>query len=154
MAKFKYRMQNILNIKLKLEEQAKMEYAQAIARVATEEKVLRQITLRETAYEEAGRKLRSGISYAVNLKENNMALTTLREAVKHQETVLSQAKAKAEEERMKLQEAMQERKTQEKLYEGAFENFIKEENARESKEVDELTSYTYGQKKQNGVTEE
>jgi len=36
---------------------------------------------------------------------------------------------------------------QEKLREKAFETFIKEENARESKEVDELTSYTYGQKR-------
>ncbi|MGN0155958.1 MAG: flagellar FliJ family protein [Lachnospiraceae bacterium] len=46
--------------------------------------------------------------------------------------------------REKLQNAMQERKTQEKLYENAFEDFKKEVNAKESKEVDELTSYTYG----------
>ena len=29
----------------------------------------------------------------------------------------------------------------------AFEVFVREENARESKEVDELVSYTYGQKR-------
>ena len=42
---------------------------------------------------------------------------------------------------------MQERKINEKLTENAFEVFIREENARESKEVDELVSYTYGQKR-------
>ena len=41
---------------------------------------------------------------------------------------------------------MQESKTQEKLREKAFEQFVKEENKRESKEIDELVSYTYGRK--------
>ena len=45
---------------------------------------------------------------------------------------------------MALQSAMQERKTQEKLYENAFAEFMQEENAREGREVDELTSYKYG----------
>ena len=37
MAKFIYRMQNILNIKLRLETQAKTEYAENAARLAAEE---------------------------------------------------------------------------------------------------------------------
>ena len=37
-------------------------------------------------------------------------------------------------------------RSQEKLREKAFEQFVAEENSKESKEVDELTSYTYGQK--------
>jgi flagellar FliJ protein len=64
-----------------------------------------------------------------------------------QQIQVSKAEAKLEEERQKLQEAVQERKIQEKLRENAFEVFIREENARESKEVDELVSYTYGQKR-------
>lgn len=38
MAKFIYRMQNILNIKLRLETQAKTEYAENAARLAAEKK--------------------------------------------------------------------------------------------------------------------
>ena len=34
----------------------------------------------------------------------------------------------------------------EKLKERAFEDFLRELSAQEAKEVDELTSYTYGQK--------
>lgn len=51
-----------------------------------------------------------------------------------------------EQARIKLAEVMMERKTHETLKEKAFEEFLREENRREGKEVDELTSYTYGQK--------
>ena len=50
-----------------------------------------------------------------------------------------------------LQEAMQERKTQERLYENAFAEFIQEENAKEGREIDELTSYKYGRKSREEV---
>ena len=53
---------------------------------------------------------------------------------------------------IKLQDAMQERKIQEKLRENAFEAFMEEEKARESREIDELTSYTYGQKTMEEAT--
>ena len=49
-----------------------------------------------------------------------------------------------------ITEAMKESKTHEKLKEKAFESFMKEENAREYKEIDELVSYTYGQKRNSG----
>ena len=64
-----------------------------------------------------------------------------------QKIEIRKAEEALEKERQKLQEAVQERKIQEKLRENAFEVFMKEENARESKEVDELVSYTYGQKR-------
>ena len=56
------------------------------------------------------------------------------------------AEAHLEDARYKLQVARQESKTQEKLKEKAFDVFMREENAREAKEVDELTSYTHGRK--------
>ena len=39
-----------------------------------------------------------------------------------------------------------ERKTHEALRDKAFEQFLEEEKKNEGKEVDELTSYTYGQR--------
>ena len=41
-------------------------------------------------------------------------------------------------------DVMQERKTHEKLKEYAFDDFVKEMNAEESKEIDELVSYNFG----------
>ena len=68
----------------------------------------------------------------------------MKDMIKAQEMVVSIARDKVELARRKLQVAMQERKTQEKLKENAFEEFKHELNSEESKEVDELVSYRFG----------
>ena len=55
-------------------------------------------------------------------------------------------KERVEEVREKLNNAMLERKTQEKLREKAFDEFLLEIKAAEDKEVDELVSFKYGNK--------
>ncbi len=146
MAKFKYRMQNILDIKQKLEEAAKMEFAQANSRVLMEEEKLSGLKARKRAYEAEGKQLRKAQMHVPDIKSNIQALAVLRDMIKEQELEVEKAKRIQEERRLLLQAAMQERKTQEKLYENAFEEFIREENAREGRETDELVSYKYGQK--------
>ena len=144
MAKFKYRMQNVLDIKWKLEDAAKMEFAEATSRVYKEEEKLKIVIKRKEMYEAEGKKLRCDTLNVARLKENTRAVSILDEERKEREKQLEMARKVQELAREKLQNAMQERKTQEKLYENAFEDFKKEVNAKESKEVDELTSYTYG----------
>ena len=68
------------------------------------------------------------------------------ELILFQKDAVLRAERVLDEARMRLQTAMQESKTQEKLKERAFEDFLRELSAQEAKEVDELTSYTYGQK--------
>ncbi len=51
MAKFTYRMQNILDIKIKLENQAKIAYATASRQLAEEQEKLREILMRRAGYE-------------------------------------------------------------------------------------------------------
>lgn len=146
MAKFKYRMQNILDIKQKLEESAKMEFGEANVRVMEEEEKLSVIDERKRAYENEAGRLRSARLQVADIKNNTKAISVLGDMKKVQESEVDKAKNILEQKRVKLQVAMQERKTQEKLYENAFEEFVREENARESKEVDELTSYVYGKR--------
>ena len=146
MAKFKYRMQNILDIKQKLEESAKMEFGEANVRVMEEEEKLSVIDERKRAYENEAGRLRSARLQVADIKNNTKAISVLGDMKKVQESEVDRAKNILEQKRVKLQVAMQERKTQEKLYENAFEEFVREENARESKEVDELTSYVYGKR--------
>ena len=147
MAKFIYRMQNILNLKLKLEEQQKMEFAAARKRLDEEEDKLHLLFRRKEGYEEEGRRLREDNLNVQDILDNRNALLQMDDYIAFQRIQVSKAEAKLEEERQKLQEAVQERKIQEKLRENAFEVFVREENARESKELDELVSYTYGQKR-------
>lgn len=146
MAKFIYRMQSILDIKTKIEEQAKMEFAAARMRLDEEEEKQRVLGERKDAYEEKGRTLRRDSLKVSEIMENQDAIARMDEFIALQQVNVEKAQQQLEEARIRLQMAMQESKTQEKLKEKAFEEFVHEENAREAKEVDELTSYTHGRK--------
>lgn len=147
MAKFIYRMQSILDIKIKLETQAKMQFASAKHALDLEEEKLEILKNRKEAYLEEGRSLRNSSLNVKQLKDNKTALQTMDIFIEEQKGQIRIAEGKLEEARIRLQEVMQERKIQEKLREKSFEDFLMEENHRESKEVDELTSYTYGQRR-------
>lgn len=146
MARFIYRMQSILDIKTKMEEQAKMEFAAARMRLDEEEEKQRVLEERKNAYEEKGRALLRDSLKVLEIMENQDAIARMDEFIALQQKNVEKAQQLLEEARVSLQMAMQESKTQEKLKEKAFEEFIHEENAREAKEVDELTSYTHGRK--------
>ena len=140
-------MQNILNIKEKLETQAKNEFAEARARLDEELEKLEAIKQRRVGYEEEGRMLRASAINIQDLNDNKYALDRMDEQIIAQTEEIHRAERVLEKARVKLTEAMQETKVQVKLREKAFEQFKKDLAAEESKEVDELTSYTYGQKK-------
>ena len=144
MAKFKYRMQSILNIKEKLEEQAKNEFAAARMRLDEEEEKLRALEERKLFYEDEGRRLRESALNILDLNENKIAIDRMKEFISIQQIEVNRASALLEQARINLTNAMQEAQIQNKLKEKAFEEFKKEINAQEAKEVDELTSYTYG----------
>ena len=149
MAKFRYRMQSILNIKLKMEEQAKMQFAQAQARLNEEEEKLNKLKTRKDLYEiELKESLQSKLELR-KIDELQNAVIRMEEFIVIQKREVDKAARVVENERKKLTEVMMERKTHEKLKENAFEEFMQELNSAEGKEVDELTSYTYGQKNKN-----
>ena len=146
MAKFIYRMQNILNIKYKLEEQAKTEFMLANQILRQEEEKLQTLKDRKFGYEEAVRQLLNKRLEVDRIKENQEAVVRMEEFIVAQTACVEEAKKQAELKAARLTELMQERKAQEKLKEKAFENFLQEENSKESKEIDELVSFTYGRK--------
>lgn len=139
-------MQNILNIKLQLENQAKMEFGRQQMRLREEQDILQEYIDRKESYLEEGRTIRGSVMRASQLRENANALTAMDEIIELQNEQVAIAEERVEEARAKLQEVMQERKMHEKLKEKAFEQFMKDENVAEGKAVDELTSYTYGQR--------
>lgn len=144
MAKFIYSMQNILNIKYKLEEQAKSEYALAKAELEEQQQVLWHFHERRIGY---ANQLKESISSHLNLKEiRNLqdAVENMKYRIRIQAGVVKKAEKKAALAEAKLTYAMKERKTHEKLKENAFDEFKKEVQAQESKEIDELTSFRYG----------
>lgn len=146
MAKFRYRMQSILNIKYQLENQAKMDLGRAQVRLMEEEEKLQALIDRKEAYLEEGRQMRSKTLHVSELRDNSNAVSVMDEIIDRQEEQVARAEEDVEAARVRLQEVMQERKMHERLKEKALEQFKREENAAEFKAVDELTSYTYGQR--------
>lgn len=149
MAKFQYRMQSILNIKLKMEEQAKMQFAQAQARLNEEEAKLQNLIDRKDCYQAELKDVLQTKLELLKIEELQNAVIRMEEFIVIQKREVDKAAATLEKERKKLTEVMMERKSHEKLKENAFEQFLQELNSAEGKEVDELTSYTYGQKNKN-----
>lgn len=147
MAIFRYKMQNILNIKNQLETQAKMQFGQARMRLTEEEEKLHGLYDRKNGYLEEGVRMRSQAIVARDLRANKNALEKMDELIKAQVLQVRLAQRNLENARVKMQEAMVDRKTHEKLRERAFDEFMAEERAQETKEIDELTSYTYGNAK-------
>lgn len=146
MARFAYRMQSILNIKIQLERQAKMEFGQAQARLNEEESKLDDLNKRRVFYLEEGQRLRESIIDVLRLKENEAAVRTVDELIIGQREQVKICARAVERAREKLTLIMQERKAQELLRERAFEAFLEEEKANEAKEIDELVSYRFGLK--------
>lgn len=147
MARFRYSMQSILDIKLKLETQAKQEFSTAHAVLDTEEEKLGALFDRKAGYERQGRELRQGTLRIMDIKENKTAVLCMDNFIVDQQLCVKRAEDNLEKARQKLTEVMMERKTHEKLKEKSFEQFLMDEKKQESKEVDELTSYTYGQRR-------
>lgn len=65
--------------------------------------------------------------------------------IEQQQINVNTAERNLEEARKRLTEVRMERKTHETLRDKAFEAFLMEEKRQESKEIDQLVSYTYGQ---------
>ena len=146
MAKFVYKLQNLLDIRMRMEEQAKGVFGEAMAVLNDEEQKLVALHERLSGYEDEAHRLRQDKLSIMELRENTRAVDHLRELIKEQEIAVQKAKDNVELARHRLQTAMQDRKIQEKLKENSLEEFKKELVATENKETDELVSYTYGER--------
>ena len=147
MAKFRYSMQSILNIKLKLETQARQEFSQAKSALDEEEQRLEALFDRKRGYEKRAEELLSGKLNLREISENKAAVRCMEDYIVLQQRNVEAANRKLEEARNRLTTVRMERKTHETLKEKAFEEFLAEEKKQESKEIDQLTSYTYGQRR-------
>jgi len=143
MAKFIFKMESILSIKYKLEDQAKAEYGMEVTKLREEELKLEVLKAKKEAYQDA---LTVAVQDRLVLRE----IKNLEDCVEHtkyeiniQKFVIQKQQQRVDRAREKLDEAMKERKTFEKLKEKAFEQFKLEIEAQERKEIDELVSFRF-----------
>lgn len=143
MARFVYNLQNVLEVKLKLEDQQKTAFGLANARVVEEQQKLQELFAREAGYQAQLQKLTQGSINIAEIKICKNAISAMKSKIRDQMIELSKAQRALERERAKLNEAMQERKMHENLREKAFQQFLEDEAKEESKITDELVSYRH-----------
>ena len=85
MAVFRFRMQNILEMKEKLEEQAKNEFAHAQRALAEEEELLNALFQKKEAYIEQGIQLRNRVIDIQEIMDN-------KKAIEHTDMLIEQQK--------------------------------------------------------------
>ena len=145
MARFRYRMQSILDLKLKTEGQAKTEFGLARRALIEEEEKLEALYARKERFFEESRKMREKEALPVrDIMEIDRFMETLDDMIEAQKQAIVRAEQAVEEKRQILEVEMQERKMQERLREKAFEQFMKDERTAEYKEIDERSSFVYG----------
>ena len=127
MARFRYSMQSILDIKLKMETQVKQEFGAARAALDGEEEKLQQLVERKQDYEKKAKELLSGTLRLRDIEDNKMAILCMDEYIAAQQLRVQAAEKKLEETRERLTEVMMERKTHETLKEKAFQQFLEDE---------------------------
>ncbi len=143
MKKFIYPLQNVLNLKEKIESQEKALFRAAMENLRAEQEKLEHLEQRKSSYED---KLRESVSARLDLltvKTNKEAVEIMKDKIKQQLGQVRKAERHLEVARNRLEEAMKERKTLEKLKEDAFELYKKEYEVEERKEVDELISFRH-----------
>lgn len=143
MKKFRYSMQNILDVKYRLEEVAKGEYSVAQGLLNEE---LRKLDLLYTQLREYEEELVRLVSGKLDFRE----ITFQKNAIEHKKNMIKEQKKNViaaekvvEKARKKLNDVMVERKTHELLKERSLEQYMKDLNKEEATEVDELVSFRY-----------
>lgn len=149
MKKFRYSMQNILDVKYRLEEVAKGEYSVAQGLLNEELRKLDLLYSQLREYEEELTHLVSGKLDFREITFQENAIEHKKNMIKEQKKNVVAAEKVVERARKKLNEVMIDRKTHELLRERSLEQYMKDLNKEEATEVDELVSFRY-----NGSKEE
>lgn len=146
MSVFRFRMQSILDMKEKLEEQARNDFARAQKELSEEEEILSGLYARKEAYIEKGIRLRNQMIDVREILDNKKAIEHTEMLIEQQKLSVAVAQKKMDAATKQMMDARVQTKTYEKLREKEFASFMAEEAKKESKEIDELNSYRFGNK--------
>jgi len=123
MAKFVFKMQNILAVKEKLESQAKAEYGLEISKLREEEQKKILLEQKKLYYEQQLTECLHDTLDMPRIKQYEQAVEDMKICIREQQHIIKQQEEKVAKARKKLDDAMKERKTYEKLKERAFLEF-------------------------------
>ena len=105
MAVFRYKMQSILDIKEKLEDKAKQDFAAANMRYDAEKQKLEELQKRRRFYLDEGVKLRTSLIDVRKIRENKMATLKVEDYIRAQMIEVNKAAQAVEKARLALERA-------------------------------------------------
>lgn len=140
-------MQSVLDIKYRLEDQAKGVYAAAKLRYEEEVEKKERLEEQKRRYEDALQKLMLNRLDFREIQFTKTGIEAIEDAIKKQKRAVAIAKHEMDAASERLRELMVERKTHEKLKEKALEEYQKESLDVERKETDEIVSYRFNNPK-------
>lgn len=143
MKKFRYSMQSILDLDYELEEQQKIGFREASNKLEEEEDKLRAMFAQKEEYENQLKDLMIGTLNMMEVRVCKQEIDVMRSRIRTQMINVHMAEKNLEAARIRLTEAMFNRKTQERMKEKAFEEYKVEFLSEEAREIDELVSYTH-----------
>lgn len=143
MKKFSYQMQHILNIKSKIEEQEKNNFSIAMKQRNEEIEKLLTLEQRKEGYEDNLREAMTSCLVISQIRRLEEAIEMMKQLIIAQKQAVKKAEQAVDLARAKLEFARKERKMHELLREKAFEEYKKEFDEAEKKEIDELVSYQH-----------
>ncbi len=147
MAKFVFKMEQLLNIKKQLEESIKNDLAKAIREIEKQKEILYNLEENRKQYlKRIKSQMLTGISVQ-KLKEFNTFIGTYENKIIKQKKVLSEVEYTADKIRERLIEVVKERKMLETLREKKLAEFKYSEQKKEELILGEVASYKYIERK-------
>lgn len=143
MAKFVFNLQNVLNIKEKMEDQKKIELGNANRELQFQQQKLNQLVIEKEKFINEFHKKKGTKIKARDLSKVNTAIKYYLDKITEQKELVNNAKNKVKIKREELKAAVVEKKTYERLKEKALLDFMEEIKSEENKIVDEIVSYKY-----------
>ncbi|MBE5906251.1 MAG: flagellar export protein FliJ [Lachnospiraceae bacterium] len=143
MKKFIYPMQSILNLQYKIEDQQKAAFREANNKLQEEQDLLERLILQQNTYESDLKELMSDVLDIPAVRSKKHEIDIMKSRVRSQMFQVHMAEKNVEAARIRLTQAMIDRKTQERMKEKAFDAYKVELAQEESKEIDQLVSYKH-----------
>ncbi len=109
MAKFQYKLQSVLDIKQKLENQEKIAFGLATAKLLEEQDTLQKLMLQKAGYDRQARKLLEGSINLLEINSCRKAVETMKTRIRAQVFEVHKAEKQLDIVRQRLNEVMIER---------------------------------------------
>lgn len=143
MSKFIFGLNNILQIKEKIEDQEKINFGNAQAILNEAVRKYEELLERHADAEDNLRDMLNRSAPVLDIRQAESGVSIIKMYCRIQLMKVREEEKNVEEARIRLEEAMKERKTYEKLKENEFERYKQEMQKKEGLEIDELVSYKY-----------